>query len=98
PPFRKAIRTVENPFSIEAHRISVFTGRSTDIDVIHDLMIHDIDLVLSLKPADIRRITARGTSVVTEMIDVAHARIEFADGCVATLFASRASGTKERSF
>ncbi len=98
PPFRKAIRTVGNPFSIEAHRITMFTGRSTDIDVIHDLMIHDIDLVLSLKPADIRCITARGASVVTEMIDVANARIEFTDGCVATLTASRASGTRERMF
>lgn len=98
PPFRKALRLVTKPFSIEAHRIGSFTGRSTDIDVIHDLMIHDIDLVLSLARSEIKSISARGTRVFTTKIDVAHARIEFDDGCVANLTASRASGTKERVF
>lgn len=98
PPFRKAVRTIGNPFYIEARRISAFTGRSTDIDVIHDLMIHDIDLVLSLKTSAISRVAARGASVFTSKVDVANARIEFEDGCVATLSASRASGTKERVF
>lgn len=98
PPFRKACRTVKAPLSIEAHRISAFTGRSTDIDVIHDLMIHDIDLVLSLKTSPVKRVTARGASVFTKKIDVASAHIEFEDGGVATLSASRASGTKERVF
>lgn len=89
---------MENPLSLEAHRISVFTGRSTDIDVIHDLMIHDIDLVLSLKASPVARITAHGASVFTKKIDIAHARIEFEDGGVASLSASRASDTRERVF
>jgi len=98
PAFRKARRMVGSPISIEAHRISVFTGRSTDIDVVHDLMIHDIDLALSLNTSDIRRIFAQGAAVFTTKIDVANARIEFADGCVATLTASRVSGVRERLF
>ena len=98
PPFRRARRMVGLPFSIEARRISVFTGRSVDIDVIHDLMIHDIDLVLSLKTSPITAIFAQGAPVFTTKIDVANARIEFADGCVATLTASRASGVRERVF
>lgn len=98
PPFRKARRAVKAPYLIEAHRIGVFTGRSTDIDVVHDLMIHDIDLVLSLNGSAIRSISARGTPVHTSRTDIASARIEFSDGCVATLTASRASGTKERVF
>jgi predicted dehydrogenase len=98
PPFRKAQATITDPFFLEAHRIGPFTGRSTDIDVIHDLMIHDIDLVLSLARGNITGVEARGTPVFTERIDVATARIEFTGGCVATLFASRASATKERLF
>ena len=88
----------QKPLLIEAHRIGPFTGRSTDIDVVHDLMIHDIDLVLSLVKDDIKRLTARGAPVLTEKIDVAHARIEFAGGCVATLNASRVSMARERVF
>lgn len=98
PPFRRARATIRDPLFLEAHRISPFTGRSTDIDVIHDLMIHDIDLVLSLARGDIAHVAARGTPVFTERIDVATARIEFTSGCIATLFASRASATKERLF
>ncbi|OPY69226.1 MAG: Inositol 2-dehydrogenase [Syntrophorhabdaceae bacterium PtaU1.Bin034] len=98
PPFRKASAMIKTPLFIEAYRTSGFTGRSTDIDVIHDLMIHDIDLVLSLVNSDIAAISARGISVFTEKIDVANARVEFADGCVAIITASRASGTRERSF
>ena len=98
PPFRKARATIARPLLVEAHRISPFTGRSTDIDVVHDLMVHDIDLVLSLVKDGVRKLTARGAPVLTEKIDVAHARVEFAGGCVATLTASRVSKTKERSF
>ena len=87
PPFRKAQTTIRDPLFIEA-----------DIDVVHDLMIHDINLVLSLVKSDITRIDARGTPVLTEKIDVAHARIEFAGGCVASLTASRVSKMKERVF
>ena len=98
PPFRKAHTTIRNPLLIEARRIGPFTGRSTDIDVVHDLMIHDINLVLSLVKSDITRIDARGTPVLTEKIDVAHARIEFSGGCIATLTASRVSRVRERVF
>jgi predicted dehydrogenase len=66
--------------------------------VVHDLMIHDINLVLSLVKNDITRIDARGTPVLTEKIDVATARIEFAGGCIATLTASRVSHMRERVF
>ncbi len=98
PPFRKARPLVKSPFLIEAWRVSPFSGRSTDIDVIHDMMIHDIDLALALNSSGIKGITARGTPVLTEKVDVAHARIEFADGCVASLSASRVSLTRERLF
>lgn len=98
PVFRRASRSVNAPVSMEAHRISTFTGRSADIDVVHDLMIHDIDLALSLNRTGIRRIWARGAPIVTKKIDIANARIEFVDGCVATLTASRASKTRERWF
>ncbi len=98
PPFRKAKAAITKPLLIEAHRISPFTGRSTDIDVVHDLMIHDIDLALSLVKDGIKGLTASGAPVLTERIDVANARIEFAGGCVATLTASRVSKTRERLF
>jgi predicted dehydrogenase len=98
PPFRRARATIRDPLFLEAHRVGPFTGRSTDIDVIHDLMIHDIDLVSSLARGHIIHVRARGTPVFTERIDVAAARIEFTGGCVATLFASRVSATKERLF
>ncbi len=98
PPFRKAQAAIRAPLFIEARRTGPFTGRSTDIDVVHDLMIHDINLLLSLVKNDITRIDARGTPVLTEKIDVATARIEFAGGCVATLTASRVSRMRERVF
>jgi predicted dehydrogenase len=97
PSFRRAVPLVDTPLCIEAKRTSGFTGRSTDIDVVYDLMIHDIDLVLSLNRSEPKRITARGARVLTSKIDVATARIEFQNGCVATLAASRVSGTRERS-
>jgi predicted dehydrogenase len=98
PSFRNALRFIQDPHVIEAHRISSFTGRSTDIDVIHDLMIHDIDLTLSIAKGKVSRIWAQGMAVLTENIDIANARIEFDNGCRATLTASRVSNTKERLF
>ncbi|MGD0229385.1 MAG: Gfo/Idh/MocA family oxidoreductase [Syntrophorhabdales bacterium] len=98
PPFRRAQGAIRNPLLMEARRIGPFTGRSTDIDVIHDLMIHDIDLVLALAKTDVTRVRARGTPVLTEKIDVAQARIDFADGSIARLSASRVSRTRERTF
>jgi predicted dehydrogenase len=98
PAFRRAAAYVKAPLFIEAQRISPFSGRSTDIDVIFDLMIHDIDLVLSIAKGEVCDVRAQGTRVVTDKIDVANARIEFSGGCVASLTASRASKKKERTF
>jgi len=98
PAFAKALRYVKDPMFIEAQRVSMFTGRSADIDVIMDLMIHDIDLVLSIAEGKVTDVRAQGTPVVTDKIDVANARIQFESGCVASLTASRASKRKERTF
>ncbi len=98
PAFAKALRYIKDPMFIEAQRISMFTGRSTDIDVIMDLMIHDIDLVLSIAGGKVTDVRAQGTPVLTGKIDIANARIEFESGCVANLTASRASKKKERTF
>ena len=87
---------IQNPRFIEAHRMSPFVARATDVDVISDLMIHDIDIVLSLVDADIAHISAAGTAVLTDHIDIANARIEFGNGAVANVIASRVSREKMR--
>ena len=87
-----------NPLFIEAHRLSQFKPRSTDVSVVYDLMIHDIDLVLWLTNSDIKQISANGVSVITDTIDVANARIEFENGMVANLTASRLSAKSMRKF
>jgi predicted dehydrogenase len=98
PSFRKALSFITDPFVIETRRVGGFTGRSIDIDVVNDLMIHDIDLVMSLKETvPIKSVKGRGVRVHTAKADVATARVEFEDGCVATLTASRTSQTKERT-
>jgi predicted dehydrogenase len=91
-----ARRIVTQPRFFEAHRLSVFTPRSLDIDVVMDLMIHDIDVLLSLTRADVAEIRAAGIPILTSKVDIANARIEFADGCVANLTASRVSGERVR--
>jgi predicted dehydrogenase len=97
-PFRKVNDSIHDPILIEAFRTSSYTGRSTDIDVVHDLMIHDIALAFSLVDSEVGAIESYGVSVLSNKIDLAHARIEFANGCVAVLTASRVSSLKERSF
>lgn len=87
---------ISRPRFIEAHRMSPFVARATDVDVISDLMIHDIDIVLSLIDADIAHISAAGTAVLTDHIDIANARLEFANGAVANVIASRVSREKMR--
>lgn len=87
---------IQSPRFIEAHRMSPFVARATDVDVISDLMIHDIDIVLSLVNADIAHISAAGTAVLTDHIDIANARIEFSNGAVANVIASRVSREKLR--
>ena len=84
------------PMFIEAHRLAQFNPRGTDVAVILDLMIHDIDIVMHLVKSPVRRISASGVSVISEMADIANARIEFDNGCVANLTASRISLKKMR--
>ncbi len=84
------------PMFIEAHRLAQFNPRGTDVSVILDLMIHDIDVVLHLVQSPVRRISASGVSVMSENADIANARIEFDNGCVANLTSSRISLKKMR--
>lgn len=87
---------VDDPRFIEVHRLSIFTDRATDVDVVTDLMIHDIDIVLSLVRSDLQRISAIGIPVVTSHVDIANARLEFGNGAVANVTASRVSRQKFR--
>lgn len=87
---------LNNPRFIECHRVSPFVGRGTDVHVILDLMIHDIDIILSLVPSALKEIRASGTAVLTTMIDIANVRLAFENGCVANITASRISLTKLR--
>ena len=80
-----------SPMFIEAHRLAQFNPRGTDVSVVLDLMIHDIDIVLSVVKSNIKRISASGVAVVSESPDITNARIEFDNGCVANLTASRIS-------
>jgi predicted dehydrogenase len=86
------------PRFIESHRLAYFKERGTDVDVVLDLMIHDLDHVLSLVPSPVQEIRAAGISVLTDRIDLANARLEFADGCIANLTASRMSFKSMRKF
>ena len=85
-----------NPMFIEVHRLAQFNPRGTEVSVILDLMIHDIDIVLHLVDSDIKNISASGVSVMTETPDIANVRIEFNNGCVANLTSSRISMKKMR--
>jgi predicted dehydrogenase len=82
---------IENPMFIECHRLAEFNPRGTDVPVVLDLMIHDIDIILSVVNSPVKHISASGVSVVSETPDIANARIEFKNGCVANLTASRIS-------
>ena len=84
------------PRFIEAHRLGPFVQRATDVDVVVDLMIHDIDIITSLVGEEITAISANGLSVLTDHIDIANARLEFANGAVANVTASRVSTKKMR--
>lgn len=84
------------PMFIESHRLAQFRPRATDVAVVLDLMIHDIDLVLALTGSEVREVRASGVSVVSDTIDIANARLEFANGCVANLTASRISQRQMR--
>ena len=86
------------PYFIECHRLSPFPARSTDIDVIFDLMIHDIDLMLAMVKSPIKQVHAAGFPVLTNRFDIANCRFEFENGCVANLTSSRISITRTRKF
>ncbi|MBN2331526.1 MAG: Gfo/Idh/MocA family oxidoreductase [Deltaproteobacteria bacterium] len=96
PVFTAAAKKITAPRFLEVHRLSPFTFRSVDIDVILDLMIHDIDLVLSLVKSPIRDIYAVGVPVLSHQVDIANVRIHFANGAVCNLTASRVSVQRER--
>lgn len=91
PAFLTAEPFLKQPMFIETHRLAQFNPRGTDVPVILDLMIHDIDIVLSVVKANIRKISASGVAIVSDTPDIANARIEFDNGCVANLTASRIS-------
>ena len=91
PAFTAVAPLLENPMFIESHRLAEFNPRGTDVPVVLDLMIHDIDIILSVVPSEVRDIQASGVSVISRSPDIANARIAFENGCVANLTASRIS-------
>ncbi|HSG77030.1 MAG TPA: Gfo/Idh/MocA family oxidoreductase [Burkholderiales bacterium] len=91
PAFRALAAAFAKPLFIDCERLSGFKQRGIDVDVVLDLMIHDLDLALSLAGSEVAQVSACGFQVLTDSIDIANVRIEFADGCVANLSASRVS-------
>ena len=96
PAFMAVNHMIDKPMFIEAHRLAEFNPRGTDVSVVLDLMIHDIDAILSVVKSDVKKVHASGVSVISETPDIANARIEFENGCVANLTASRISMKKMR--
>ncbi|HWT89112.1 MAG TPA: Gfo/Idh/MocA family oxidoreductase [Candidatus Angelobacter sp.] len=98
--FNPAVLAVEpilnRPLFFEVHRLGVFTPRSLDVDVIYDLMIHDLDILLALVGEPVTEVKAVGIPVLTDKVDIAHARLEFAGGAVANVTASRVSTERVR--
>ncbi len=91
PAFTAVKEAIQSPMFIETHRLAEFNPRGTDVPVVLDLMIHDIDIILSVVDSKVKNIQASGISVISETPDIANARIEFENGCVANLTASRIS-------
>lgn len=91
PAFTAVKDTITEPMFIEAHRLAEFNPRGTDVPVVLDLMIHDIDIILSVVRSKVKHIQASGVAVISDTPDIANARIEFENGCVANLTASRIS-------
>ena len=87
---------ISAPIFIESHRLAPFTSRGADVNVVLDLMIHDIDIIMHLVNAELTAIHANGSPVVSNATDIANARLEFSNGCVANVTASRVSGKTER--
>ena len=82
---------LKNPLFIESHRLAPFKTRGTDVTVVLDLMIHDIDIILSMVPSEIKLVNSMGVPVLSEEVDIANARLQFENGCVANVTASRVS-------
>ncbi len=96
-PIMLAVRDrISAPGFIEAHRLAPFSERGTDVDVVLDLMIHDLDIVLSLTKSPVESVVAAGVPVLSSRVDIANARLQFANGCVANLTASRVSASRLR--
>ena len=91
-----AQKIVQRPMFFEVHRLGIFTPRSLDIDVVYDVMIHDLDILLSLVDAPVADLKAVGIPVITDKVDIAHARVEFETGTVANITASRVSTERVR--
>lgn len=91
PAFVAALPYIGQPMFIESHRLAQFNPRGTDVPVVLDLMIHDIDIILSVVKSKVKKVSASGVSVVSDTPDIANARLEFENGCVANLTASRIS-------
>lgn len=91
PAFVSATRYLDRPMFIETHRLAQFNPRGTDVPVVLDLMIHDIDVILSVVKSGVKKVSASGVSVISDTHDIANARLEFDNGCVANLTASRIS-------
>jgi predicted dehydrogenase len=98
PALQAAREKIGEPLFIECHRLAPFKPRGVDVDVVLDLMIHDIDVVLSLVKSPVKSISAVGTMVLTKVADIANARIEFESGAVANITASRVSQNATRKF
>lgn len=96
PAIRELTTILTEPRFLECHRLAPFTERGTDVDVILDLMIHDLDIILSLVPAEVRSLEAVGVPVLTGSTDIANARLRFANGAIANVTASRVSLKRER--
>jgi predicted dehydrogenase len=91
-----AVEQLDNPMFIESHRLSPFNPRGADVNVVLDLMIHDIDIILTLVNSEVKSINASGLPVLCDTVDIANCRIEFENGCVANVTASRVSAKSER--
>src|SRR5512135_1124703 len=96
PAIRKLEGVIKEPKFVECHRLAPFVERGTDVDVVLDLMIHDIDVIASLVRSPVSRVEAVGVPVLTDKPDIANARINFANGCIANVTSSRVSVKRER--
>jgi predicted dehydrogenase len=96
PAVRAAVPVITRPMFFEVHRLSVFTPRSLDVDVVLDLMIHDLDIVLSFVKSPVKEIRAVGLPILSGKVDIANVRLEFDSGCIANFTASRVSTERVR--